>query len=289
MVFVISFEHFMTFWRTVSSGLAWLRVWYGARLHLALGLAHAQWATLIRAGWARSSARLSSVRVLAWYPTRLGSRLHSRLGSARLRSGSIRSVWVGTRGFARLDSKLGCIGSKPCSAWLEARFGSAQASDRLGLDSGLRTRLGTRFGSRPDSGSGTGSALFENRLGSKRCSPRCLIRLDSGLTWGSELARGSGWTRSSARSAGLGLSRGLARMILGLVSSLFGSVLGAATRLSCGDSARFGSVRGSRGKHVINTLITLLRQINIFGRSRTQYYQHLNVASIYIEVQKDMQ
>ena len=74
-------------------------------------------------------------------------------------------------------------------------------------------------------------------------------------------------------------------MILGLVSSLFGSVLGGPARLSCGDSARFGSVRGSRGKHVINTLITLLRQINMFGR--TQYYQHLNVGSIYIEVQKD--
>ena len=51
------------------------------------------------------------------------------------------------------------------------------------------------------------------------------------------------------------------------------------------DSARFGSVLGSRGKYVINTFITLSRQINTFGR--TQYYQHLNVGSIYIEVRKD--
>ena len=69
-----------------------------------------------------------------------------------------------TCSFARLDSKLGCIGSKPCSAWLEARLDSAQASDRLRLDSRLGTwlgtRLGTRFGSRPDLGSGTGSALL---------------------------------------------------------------------------------------------------------------------------------
>ena len=144
--------------------------------------------------------------------------------SARLRSGSIRfGLGPYSRLCYRLDSKLGCIGSKPCSAWLEARLGSAQASDRLRLDSRLGTWLGTRLGSRPDSGSGTGSALFGNRLDSKRCSPRCLIRLDSGLTWGSKLARGSGWTRSSARSAGLGLSQGLARMILGLDSARFRS------------------------------------------------------------------
>ena len=53
-------------------------------------------------------------------------------------------------------------------------------------------------------------------------------------------------------------------------------------RLNCGDSARFGSVRGSRGSYVIHTFIALLCQINTFGL--TQYYQHLNVCSIYIEV-----
>ena len=36
---------------------------------------------------------------------------------------------------------------------------------------------------------------------------------------------------------------------------------------------------------VINAFITLLPQINRLGR--TQYYQHLNVGSIYIEVRKD--
>ena len=51
-------------------------------------------------------------------------------------------------------------------------------------------------------------------------------------------------------------------------------------RLSYGESARFGSVRGSRGKYVINTFNTALHQINAFGR--TQYYQHLNVGSSYL-------
>ena len=50
------------------------------------------------------------------------------------------------------------------------------------------------------------------------------------------------------------------------------------------DSARFGSVRGSRGKYVINTFITLSRQINTFGR--TQYYQHMNVDSTYLSTLK---
>ena len=86
------------------AGLA--RSLVGARLLLALGLTHAQWGTLIRAGLARRSARLGSVRVLARYPTRLGSRLHSRLGSAWLRSGLIR---FGLGRYSRL-----------CSAQLEA-------------------------------------------------------------------------------------------------------------------------------------------------------------------------
>ena len=97
----------------ISSGLAWLGVWYGTRLHLAL--------------------------------YRPDSRSVSDSYSGRLVS--------------KLSSKLGFIGSKPCLAWIEARLGSAQASDRLGLDSRLGTRLGARFGSRHDSGSGTGSAF----------------------------------------------------------------------------------------------------------------------------------
>ena len=126
----------------------------------------------------------------------------------------------------------GCIGSKPCSAWLEARLGSAQAPDRLGLDSRLGTRLETRFGSRPDSGSGTSSALFGNRLGSKRCSPRCLrlgvgswLRLDSKLSPIS-LARFVSWLSSND----LGTR---------LVSVRFGTW--GPARLTCDDSARFGS------------------------------------------------
>ena len=181
----------------------------------------------------------------------------------------------------------GCIGSKPCSAWLEARLGSAQAPDRLGLDSRLGTRLETRFGSRPDSGSGTGSALFGNRLGSKRCSPRCLrlgvgswLRLDSKLSPIS-LARLVSWLSSND----LGTR---------LLSVRFGTW--GPARLSCDDSARFGSVRGSRGKYVMHTLhcyvhkqfhytlyvtyalyvyIIASNEINTFGR--TQYFQHLNV------------
>ena len=54
----------------------------GAQLNLALGLTHAQRATLIRAGLARSSARLGSVSVLAgsvpdstWLKTLLSARL----------------------------------------------------------------------------------------------------------------------------------------------------------------------------------------------------------------------
>ena len=82
-----------------------------------------------------------------------------------------------------------------------------------------------------------------------------------------------------------------ARLVSGLSSDDLGTrlvfvwfgTLGPA-RLSCGDSARFGSVRESRGNYVINTFIKLLRQINTFGG--TQYYQHLSVRSIYIEVRK---
>ena len=123
-----------------------------------------------RLGLKLSSARLSSC--LGWLGTRIDLAQNSTVGYARLDSdrAQFSSVWVGTRSFARLDSELGCIGSKPCSAWLEARLGSAQAPDRLGLDSRLWTRLETRFASRLDSGSGTGSALFGNRLGSKRTS-----------------------------------------------------------------------------------------------------------------------
>ena len=116
-----------------SSEMAWLGVWYGARLHLTLGLTHAQWATLIRASLAQSSARLGSVCVFALFPTRLGSRLYSRLGSARLRSGSIR------HGFGRYSR----LCSAPLEAglyWLEAmlgigwRLGWARLKHRTGSD-----------------------------------------------------------------------------------------------------------------------------------------------------------
>ena len=70
----------------LGSGLAlgWLGSEFGmgAWLNLALGLTHAQRATLIRAGLARSSARLGSVSVLAgsvpdstWLKTLLSARL----------------------------------------------------------------------------------------------------------------------------------------------------------------------------------------------------------------------
>ena len=123
----------------ISSGLTWLGVWYGARLHLALGLTHAQWATLIRAGLARSSVRLSSVSVLARNPTRLGSRLHSRLGSARLRSGSIRFGFGRYSRFwsARLEAGL---------YWLETFLSMARGS---GLGSGLGLALGLSKGQGP--------------------------------------------------------------------------------------------------------------------------------------------
>ena len=134
-----------------------------------------------RLGSKLSSARLSSCLGSVPDSTWLKTPLSARLGSAQIGLNAVRFGSV-LEALARLDSKLGCIGSKPCSAWLEARLGLAQASDRLGLDSRLETRLGIRFGSRPDSGSGTGSALFGNQLGSKCCSPRCLIRLDSGFT-----------------------------------------------------------------------------------------------------------
>ena len=111
-----------------------------------------------RLGSKLSSARLSSC--LGWLGTRLDLAQDSTVGYARLDSDRAQfdSVWVGTRSFARLDSKwrkltlevdaplnpnhhdrldskLGCIGSKSCSAWLEARLGSAQAP---------RTRLESR-------------------------------------------------------------------------------------------------------------------------------------------------
>ena len=134
-------------------GWLWLWVWYGARLHLALGMTHVQWTTLIRAGLSRSSARLGSVRVLARYPTRLDSRLHFWLGSAQLRSGSIR---FGLGRYSRLCSARLEAGLY----WLEALLGMARGSVRLGSSiRPARTRLeaqdsarasawlGTRFGS----------------------------------------------------------------------------------------------------------------------------------------------
>ena len=103
------------------------------------------------------SARLGSAHLFVYWGFRARRRQRSFCAHNCLADrAQFCSVWVGTRGFARLDSKQGCIGSKPCSAWLETRLGSAQASDRLRLDS----RLGTRFGSRPDSGSGTDLCLI---------------------------------------------------------------------------------------------------------------------------------
>ena len=118
------------------AGLA--RSLVGARLLLALGLTHAQWGTLIRAGLARRSARLGTVRVLARYPTRLGSRLHSRLGSARLRSGLTR---IGLGRYSRLYSAQ--LEAGLC--WLEALLGMARGLVRLGSSIGpARTRLEAR-------------------------------------------------------------------------------------------------------------------------------------------------
>ena len=117
------------------SALGWLGseldMGLGLSFDLALGMTQAHWATLIRVSLARSSARPGSVRASTRYPTRLGSGRHSRLCSAQIgaRLGSVR---FGTRGFSRLDSKLGYLGSKLFWAWLEVRLGSAQASDRLG-------------------------------------------------------------------------------------------------------------------------------------------------------------
>ena len=89
-----------------------------------------------------------------------------------------------------------------------------------------------------------------------------------GLTWGSELAR-----------SGLRLDSKLSPIIWArLVSRLSSNDLGtrlvfvrfgtrSQAQLSCGNSARFGSVSETRGKYVINMFITLLHQINTFDRT----------------------
>ena len=158
------------------AGLAWSLVWGPASLDSRSNSRSVSDSYSGQLGSKLSSARLSSclrsVPDSTWLKTPLSARLgYAQIGLNSVRFGSVLEALLGS-------TKLGCTGSKPCSAWLEARLGSAQASYRIGLDSSL----GTWFSSRPDSGSGTGSALFGNRLGSKCCSPQCLIRLDSGLT-----------------------------------------------------------------------------------------------------------